>query len=139
MRVAPQLSREAVFDAGTIQLNDGDSRTAIAVDAPAGGEPFGVVLLDALYGHLEKFASWIGKNRSAFFISAYTRHLKRRDDDLAQMLRAKGIPVQTELDGPLKAGTVAFLSTEDARHRDYVTSAWTANPVKDVLVRIARR
>jgi len=46
VRVAPQLSREAVFDAGTIQLNDGDSRTAIAIDAPAGGEPFGVVLLD---------------------------------------------------------------------------------------------
>jgi hypothetical protein len=46
VRVAPQLSREAVIDAGTVQLNDGDSRTAIAIDAPTGGEPFGAILLD---------------------------------------------------------------------------------------------
>jgi hypothetical protein len=99
----------------------------------------GVVLLDALYGHLDKFASWIVRNRSGFFISAYTQHNKRRDDELAQMLRAKGVPVRTELDGPLKPGTVAFLSTDDARHRDYVTLAWTEHPVKDVLLRISQR
>jgi len=99
----------------------------------------GVVLLDALYGHLDKFASWIVRNRSAFFISAYTQHNKRRDDELAQMLRAKGVPVRNELDGPLKPGTVAFLSTDDVRHRDYVTLAWTEHPVKDVLLRISQR
>ena len=44
----------------------------------------GVVLLDALYGHLDKFASWIAKNRHAFFVSSYTTHNKRRDDDLAR-------------------------------------------------------
>lgn len=99
----------------------------------------GVVLMDALYGHLDMFASWIAKNRHAFFISSYTTHNKRRDDDLAQMLRAKGIPVQYELDGPLKSGTVAFLSMGDIRHRDFVTNAWTQLPVKDVLVRMVRR
>ena len=56
-----------------------------------------------------------------------------------QMLRAKGIPVQYELDGPMKAGTVAFLSMGDIRHRDFVTLAWTQLPVKDILVRMARR
>ena len=100
----------------------------------------GVVLLDSLYGHLDKFASWIARNRHAFFVSSYTPHLKRRDDDLAQTLRAKGIPVQEELDGPLKPGTVAFLSTGDGvRHRDFVTLAWTRHPVKDVLLRMAQR
>ena len=99
----------------------------------------GVVLLDALYGHLDKFASWIAKNRHAFFVSSYTTHNKRRDDDLAQMLRAKGIPVQYELDGPMKPGTVAFLSMGDVRHRDFVTLAWTQLPVKDVLLRMAQR
>jgi hypothetical protein len=105
-----------------------------------GKRVIGVVLLDSLYGHLDKFASWIAKNRHAFFVSSYTAHLKRRDDDLAQALRAKGIPVQEELDGPLKPGTVAFLSTGDGvRHRDFVTFSWTRYPVKDVLLRMAQR
>src|SRR4029077_1171976 len=39
----------------------------------------GVVLLDAVYGELDKFASWIEKNRSGFFVSSYTRYTKPRD------------------------------------------------------------
>ena len=105
-----------------------------------GKRVIGVVLLDALYGHLDKFASWIVKNRHAFFVSSYTTHNKRRDDDLAQTLRGKGIPVKDELDGPLKPGTVAFLSMgSTVRHRDFVTSAWAEHPVKDVLLRITQR
>ena len=100
----------------------------------------GLVLLDAMYGEMDKFSSWIASNRSAFFISAYTQHNKRRDDDFAAILKEKGIPVSYELNGPLRPGTVAFLYTgEGARHRDYVTRAWTENPVKDVLVRISQR
>ena len=100
----------------------------------------GVVLLDSIYGELDKFTSWIVNNRSGFFISAYTQHNKRRDDELARILRDKGIPVQTELNGPLKPGTVALLDTiEGVRHRDFVTEAWTEHPVKDVLLRMARR
>ena len=105
-----------------------------------GKRVIGVVLLDALYGHLDMFASWVAKNRHAFFVSSYTPHNKRRDDDLAQSLRGKGIPVQYELDGPLKPGTVAFLSMGSAvRHRDFVTLAWSQYPVRDVLLRITQR
>jgi hypothetical protein len=100
----------------------------------------GLVLLDALYGEIDKFSSWIAKNRSAFFVSAYTAYTKRHDDDLARILREKGIAVTDELNGPLKPGTVAFLQTgEGVRHRDYVTLAWTENPVTDILLRIPRR
>jgi hypothetical protein len=100
----------------------------------------GVVLLDALYGEMDKFSSWIVNNRSAFFVSAYTQHTKRHDDELERILREKGLAVAHELDGPLKPGSVAFLPTgEGIRHRDYVTLAWTEHPVKDVLQRIARR
>jgi hypothetical protein len=106
----------------------------------AGNRVVGVVLLDALYGHLDKFSSWIEKNRSAFFVSAYTAYTKRRDDELARMLREKGIAVATELSGPLKPGTVAFLATgEGINHRDYVTRSWTDHPVKDMLVRMQPR
>ncbi|HEY7246949.1 MAG TPA: alpha/beta hydrolase [Xanthobacteraceae bacterium] len=106
----------------------------------AGNRIIGVVLLDALYGEMDKFSSWIIKNRSAFFVSAYTQGTKRHDDELARILRDKGIPVADELNGPLKPGSVAFLSTgEGIRHRDYVTLAWTQHPVKDILMRMRPR
>ena len=34
----------------------------------------GLVLLDALYGGIDKFADWITYNRSTFFVSSYTPH-----------------------------------------------------------------
>jgi hypothetical protein len=105
-----------------------------------GSRVIGVVLLDALYGELDKFSSWILNNRSAFFVSAYTHYTKRRDDELARILRDKGIPISHQLDGALMPGTIAFLGSGDGvRHRDYVTLAWTEHPVKDVLERVTQR
>jgi hypothetical protein len=98
----------------------------------------GVFLLDAVYGELDKFASWIANNRSAFFVSSYTHYTKRHDDDLMSMLRDKGIAVSEDMDQPLKPGSVVFVATpEGVTHRDYVTHAWTENPVKEVLVKMA--
>jgi hypothetical protein len=98
----------------------------------------GVVLLDAVYGELDKFASWIESHRSGFFVSSYTRYTARRDRELMSMLRQKGIAVSEEMDGPLRPGSVVFVETgEGITHRDYVTRAWTQNPVKDVLVKMA--
>jgi hypothetical protein len=98
----------------------------------------GVFLLDAIYGELDKFASWIENNRSGFFVSSYTRGTERHDHELMQMLREKGIAVSNDIDGPLKPGSVVFVETpEGVRHRDYVTQAWTQNPVKEVLVKMA--
>ncbi|WP_141688555.1 alpha/beta hydrolase [Bradyrhizobium paxllaeri] len=98
----------------------------------------GVFLLDAVYGELDKFASWIEKNRTGFFVSSYTRYTKRHDLELMQMLRDKGITVTESMDGPLRPGSVVFVQTPDGvTHRDYVTQAWTEHPVKDVLVKMA--
>ncbi|MEY9753488.1 hypothetical protein ABIE73_000883 [Bradyrhizobium yuanmingense] len=98
----------------------------------------GVVLLDAVYGEMDKFASWIESHRSAFFVSAYTRHTARRDRELMSMLRQKGISVAEDMDGPLRPGSVVFVETgEGITHRDYVTRAWTRDPLKDVLVKMA--
>jgi hypothetical protein len=42
------------------------------------------------------------------------------------------------MDGPLRPGSVVFVETpEGVTHRDYVTHAWTENPVKEVLVKMA--
>jgi hypothetical protein len=98
----------------------------------------GVILLDAVYGELEKFASWIENNRTGFFVSSYTRYTKRRDQELMAMLREKGISYREDMDAPLRPGSVVFVQTRDGvTHRSYVTQAWTEHPVKDVLVKMA--
>jgi hypothetical protein len=98
----------------------------------------GVFLLDAVYGELDKFASWIENNRSAFFVSAYTHSTKRHDDELMRMLKDKGISVSEDMDQPLRPGSVVFVATpEGVTHRDYVTHAWTENPIKEILVKMA--
>jgi hypothetical protein len=98
----------------------------------------GVVLLDAVYGELDKFASWVGNNRSSFFVSAYTQYTQRHDQELMQMIRDKGISVSDDMDGPLRPGSVVFVKTpEGVRHRDYVTHAWTEKPVREVLAKMA--
>ncbi|MBP0114060.1 alpha/beta hydrolase [Bradyrhizobium vignae] len=98
----------------------------------------GVVLLDAVYGEMDKFASWIESHRSGFFVSSYTRYTARRDRELMSMLRQKGISVAEDMDGPLQPGSVVFVETgEGITHRDYVTRAWTRDPLKDVLVKMS--
>ena len=98
----------------------------------------GVFLLDAVYGELDKFASWIEHNRSGFFVSSYTHYTKRHDDELMRMLREKGIAVSEDMDAPLRPGSVVFVETpEGVTHRDYVTHAWTEDPLKEVLVKMA--
>jgi len=98
----------------------------------------GVFLLDAVYGELDKFASWIENNRSGFFVSSYTRYTKPRDRQLIEMLRDKGITVTENMDGPLRPGSVVFVQTpKGVTHRDYVTQAWTEHPVREVLAKMA--
>jgi hypothetical protein len=98
----------------------------------------GVVLLDAVYGEMDKFASWIESHRSGFFISSYTHYTARRDRELMSMLRQKGISVAEDIDGPLRPGSVVFVETGDGiTHRDYVNRAWTQYPLKDVLVKMS--
>ena len=98
----------------------------------------GVILLDAVYGELDKFATWIENNRGGFFVSSYTRYTRKRSLELMAMLREKGIASREEMDGPLRPGSVVFVQTPNGiTHRSYVTQAWTEHPVKDVLVKMA--
>jgi hypothetical protein len=99
----------------------------------------GVILLDAVYGELDKFASWIENHRSGFFISSYTHYTAPHDHDLMHTLREKGITVSENMDGPLRPGSVVFVETgAGITHRDYVTQAWTKNPIEQVLIKMAQ-
>jgi hypothetical protein len=98
----------------------------------------GVILLDAVYGELDKFASWIDSHRGGFFISSYTHYTARHDRELMRMLKNKGIGFSEQMDRPFHPGGVFFVETgEGITHRDYVTRAWTQNPIKDVLLKMA--
>jgi hypothetical protein len=97
----------------------------------------GVVLLDALYGELGKFTSWIENDRSAFFVSAYLGSTREKNSELAGLLAARDIDYATELDRSLHQGDVAILDGgENVSHRSFVTQAWVDNPIEDLLRRL---
>lgn len=95
----------------------------------------GTVLLDGLYGEFDKFARWIGQDRSAFFLSAFTGSTRRGNAALKKRLKEKKIPYQTQVKSTLSPGSVTFVAA-DEEHRHYVTQAWTENPISDVLLRM---
>src|ERR1700760_2419340 len=98
----------------------------------------GVILLDAVYGELDKFATWIENHRNGFFVSSYTHYTAARDRELMRMLREKGIASSEDMSRPLRPGSVFFTETgAGIRHRDYVTQAWTKNPIEEVLMKMA--
>ncbi|HSR75816.1 MAG TPA: alpha/beta hydrolase [Xanthobacteraceae bacterium] len=95
----------------------------------------GVVLLDGVYGQLDKFASWIENNRSSFFISSYTHSTKRHNEELERILTEHDVPFTRDINPDLGRGGVAFISA-DVPHRDYVTHAWVDYPIKDIVSRL---
>ena len=100
----------------------------------------GVVLLDALYGDVDKFAAWIASNREALFVSAYMGNTTRRKNaELMQTLEEQNIPYVSEMPSRNRRDNIIFLATSGTSHNDYVTSAWAENPIKDVLQRQATR
>jgi hypothetical protein len=95
----------------------------------------GIVLLDALYSGMGKFASWIASNRSGFFVSSFTPHNRGRNAELEDLLNERSVGYESELRKELP-GSVTFLSAGDISHRDFVNHAWADSPLKDILVRL---
>ena len=97
-----------------------------------------VLLLDGLYGDVEKFTGWMTRYRSGIFVSAYTHLTADRNAALMKTLTERKIPYEIELKKPLRPGTVAFVETGvERRHRDFVTDAWAELPVRDFLRTLA--
>jgi hypothetical protein len=96
----------------------------------------GLVLLDALYAGIDKFADWIADNRSTFFVSSYTPHTAHHNADLQRLLRERSVSYSSELRRGHLQGMVTFLPAGPVSHRDFVTHAWSDNPIKDILARM---
>jgi hypothetical protein len=98
----------------------------------------GVVLLDALYGELDKFEKWIvGDRYRRFFVSGYLGSTRARNLQLQQMLDNRGIKYRMSLDERIRPGSITFLPGRNGEnHTSYVTRAWTENPLADLLDRL---
>ncbi|MEC9368216.1 MAG: alpha/beta hydrolase [Pseudomonadota bacterium] len=95
----------------------------------------GAVLLDGLYGEIEKFARWIEQTKNGFFLSAYTNSTRRGNGELMRILSERNVKYATALNGRVRPGSVTFVEAEFG-HRDYVTRAWAENPISDLLRRM---
>jgi hypothetical protein len=97
----------------------------------------GVVLFDALYGEIDTFADWIARQKTAFFVSTYSRYTEGRNVRLQRILAERQVPFTTALEPRLRPGSVAFLpAPKEAHHKDFLTYAWVGAPLKDLLARL---
>jgi hypothetical protein len=105
----------------------------------AGKRLKGVVLLDAVYGEADKFADWTADHRdSGFLFSAFTASSAGGNGALEDALMDQGIAFTTGRPHCLKAGDVVFLDNgEGIAHADFVSHAWTDDPLTWIFDRIA--
>lgn len=96
----------------------------------------GVVLLDSLYGDLDKFAHWIEADPSAFFVSVYLSSTRNQNAELEDILAAHDVDVSGQINTRLASGGVAVVPGGSGRHRDLVTHAWVDYPIIDILRRL---
>ena len=97
----------------------------------------GVVVLDGLYGEPERFAAWIDARRDAYFVGAYGRSSSDGTTELARLLGERNVPFSTTLGQALEPGDIVLFQVPDTVvHADFVTKAWTDQPLRDLLRRM---
>jgi hypothetical protein len=98
----------------------------------------GVILMDALYGDEDKFATWFAAHRrQAFLLSAYTDSTKEENATLQGLLAKRRIPFTRNVPRVLTPGTAAFVATGGLdMHGDFVTRAWQSDPLEKALAMI---
>ena len=99
----------------------------------------GLVLLDALYGDIEKFIAWItAQHQAAFLVSAYTNASRQWNLQLQAHLIGYDIAFSNSLPDKLKPTSVSFVETSGAiEQEDYLSQAWTKDPFRWVFQRMS--
>jgi len=104
-----------------------------------GSRLHGVILLDALYGQIDKFADWIVRaHGAAFFFSTWTESTREQNEALQSELTDANLRYTTKPPTLLRPGTVAFVDSglDWTHHNDFVTQSWTQNPLNWLFSRI---
>ena len=97
----------------------------------------GALLLDALYGDHDKYLDWLSRKPEAFFVSTYGPLVKPQNAEFQKQLTDHGIGFTTDFPPHLVPGINAFLDVGgEVKHNDFVTQAWSADPLKVLLSRV---
>jgi hypothetical protein len=70
----------------------------------------GLVLLDALYGEVDRFRGWMARKPDAFFVSVHTDFTAGVNQALQKQMREDNLPYTTSLPRRFEPGTVSFIS-----------------------------
>ena len=100
----------------------------------------GLVLMDAIYGDVEKFAAWVaGHHETAFLFSAYSKASRKWNLQLQDALKLAGIGFSEGLPENIKKSSINFVELQgDVDHVEFMSSAWTTDPLQWVLRRIVQ-
>jgi hypothetical protein len=122
-----------------VAYSGGYLSAAYALDRGGAGHRIkGVILMDALYGEEERFATWIAaRRRQAFLLSAFTDSTRDENATLQGLLQKRRVAFGRTLPASLAPGTVAFVSCGGLEmHGDFVTNAWRPDPLQHALSKI---
>ncbi len=135
-----QRARAAFFDAPVVIVAYSGGYNPAAFILHAGKVDHrlrGLILLDALFAEVEKFADWLARRPPAFFVSAYGKAARDEHAALQRMLTERGVRFQSSLPANLTRGSVSFIAANDEiKHVDFMTHAWVDDPLKVLLRRI---
>jgi len=135
-----QRARAAFFDAHVVIVAYSGGYNPAAFILHAGKVDHrlrGLILLDALFAEVDKFADWLARRPPAFFVSAYGKAARDEHASLQRMLTERGVRFQSSLPANLTRGSVSFIAANDEiKHVDFMTHAWVDDPLKVLLRRI---
>ena len=135
-----QRARAAFFDAHVVIVAYSGGYNPAAFILHAGKVDHrlrGLILLDALFAEVDKFADWLARRPPAFFVSAYGKPARDEHASLQRMLTERGVRFQSSLPANLARGSVSFIAANDEiKHVDFMTHAWVDDPLKVLLRRI---
>ena len=137
-RLALKLAKAPIL---LIAYSGGYMPAAFALDKGGMADRIkGVILLDALYSHEDKFATWLNANwRSSFFISAYTQSTRELNEKLQWMLRSECISYEYRKPENPELGQAYFLDLGDnIDHHELPLQAWSDYPIRDILSRVRK-
>ncbi len=97
----------------------------------------GVVLMDALFGEMDKFAIWLTARPLAFFLSAYTPASRDENAELQRLLTERKVAFENTTVPRVRPGDISFLATgPDISHIEFMSHAWVSDPLKVLLAKI---
>lgn len=98
----------------------------------------GMFLLDAPFGDEAMIADWVAtKKTDGIFVSTYSGAARGYNQLLRLLLKERGVKSRATLPIYFHPGTVALVDTgDDVNHMNFVTDAWTTDPLTSLLSRV---